>query len=132
VGVAGAAATQNLTGKPVFQAPKWIANATGRYEWTATDRISPYVQVQYSYRSRVFGDVQESPGAVIPGYSLVNARVGAKFGSRYDVALWIENAFNQVYFQNLGASSIPGAGSFAFAGALGAPRTFGATLKAAF
>jgi len=69
---------------------------------------------------------------VIPGYSLVNARVGAQVGSRYDLALWIENAFNKVYFQNLGGSSIPGAGTFAFAGALGAPRTFGATLKASF
>jgi iron complex outermembrane receptor protein len=132
VGVAGAAATQNLTGRPVFQAPKWIANAVGRYEWTATDKVSPYVQVQYTYRSSVFGDVQDSPGALIPGYSLVNARIGARFGSRYDVALWVENAFGQVYFQNLGGASIPGAGTWAFAGALGAPRTFGGTIRASF
>jgi iron complex outermembrane receptor protein len=132
VGVAGAPSSQNLTGRPVFQAPKWVANALGRYEWSVANNVAPYVQVQYTYRSSVFGDVQDSPGAVISGYSLVNARVGARFGQRYDLALWVENAFNKVYFQNLGGTSIPGAGTWAFTGALGAPRTFGATLRASF
>jgi iron complex outermembrane receptor protein len=116
----------------VFQAPKWIANVIGRYEWTVGDNLKPYAQVQYSYRSSVFGDVQDSPGSLIPAYSLVNARVGAKFGGHYDASLWIENAFNQVYFQTLGSASIPGAGAFGFSGLLGTPRTFGATLRAEF
>jgi iron complex outermembrane receptor protein len=124
--------TQSLTGRPVFQAPKWIANVIGRYEWTVGDNIKPYAQVQYSYRSSVFGDVQDSPASLIPAYSLVNARVGAKFGGHYDASLWIENALNQVYFQTLSSASIPGAGAFGFSGLLGAPRTFGATLRAEF
>jgi iron complex outermembrane receptor protein len=124
--------TQNLTGRPVFQAPKWVANAIARYEWDASARIHPYVQAQYTYRSSVYGDVQDSPGSLIPGYSLVNARVGAKFGDRYDASLWIANAFNAVYFQTLGAATITGAGTFGFSGELGAPRTFGATLRAEF
>jgi iron complex outermembrane receptor protein len=124
--------TQNLTGAPVFQAPKWVVNATARNDWTWKDNISPYVQAQYTYRSSVFGDVQDSPGSLIPGYSLVNARVGAKFGDHYDASLWIENAFNTVYFNTLGVASIPGAGSFGFSGELGPPRTFGATVRATF
>jgi iron complex outermembrane receptor protein len=128
--------TQNLTGKPVFQAPKWIFNATARYEWTLNSTINPYVQAQYTYRSSVFGDVQDSPGSLIPAYSLVNAVVGAKFGGpgggRYDASLWVENAFNTVYFNTLGVANITGAGAYGFAGQLGPPRTFGATLRARF
>ena len=124
--------TQNLTGKPVFQAPKWVGNLIARYEWEVGDSIKPYAQAQYSYRSSVFGDVQDSPGSLIPAYSLVNARVGAKFGGHYDASLWIENAFNQVYYQTLGAASITGAGAYGFSGLLGTPRTFGATLRVNF
>jgi iron complex outermembrane recepter protein len=124
--------TQNLTGKPVFQAPKWVANLIGRYEWEVGDNIKPYVQAQYSYRSSVYGDVQDSPGSLIPAYSLVNARIGARFGGHYDASLWIQNAFNQTYYQTLGIASIPGAGAFGFSGELGTPRTFGATLRANF
>jgi iron complex outermembrane receptor protein len=132
-GEATSVVTQNLTGRPVFQAPRWTVSAIGRYEWTLKDDIEPYVQVQYAYRSGVYGDAQDSPGAYIHGYSLVNARVGAKFGGgAYDASLWIENAFNQVYFNTLASASIPGAGTFAFAGALGPPRTFGATIRAKF
>jgi iron complex outermembrane recepter protein len=132
VGVLGAPADQNLTGAQVYQAPKWVANVLARYEWQATDKINPYAQIQYTYRSSVFGDVQESPGAVIPGYSLVNARIGAHFGDRYDASLWVDNLFNQVYFQNLGAASITGSAAYGFSGALGDPRTFGVTLRAQF
>ena len=132
VGVAGVGATQDLTGRPVFQAPKWTVNAIGRYEWTVSDKVAPYAQLQYTYRSGVFGDVQDSPGAYIPGYSLLSARVGARFDQRYEVELWIENALDAVYYQTLGGSSIPGAGTWAFTGLLGAPRTFGATVRASF
>jgi len=132
VGVLGAPSNQNLTGSQVYQAPKWVANVLARYEWQLTDKVAPYAQIQYTYRSSVYGDVQESPGAVISGYSLVNARIGAHFGDRYDASLWVDNLANQVYFQNLAAASITGAGAYGFSGALGEPRTFGVTLRAQF
>ncbi|HEY1926344.1 MAG TPA: TonB-dependent receptor [Caulobacteraceae bacterium] len=124
---------QNLTGSPVYQAPRWEANLLARYDWDLGRRVSPYVQAQYSYRSGVFGDVQDSPGSRIPGYSLANARVGARFGCHYDVALWVENLTNTVYFQTMGVASIsPGGGQYGFGGLLGPPRTFGATVRATF
>jgi iron complex outermembrane receptor protein len=126
----------SLTGKPVYQAPKWIFNAIARYDWSWRDGINPYAQVQYSYRSSVFGDVQDSPGAIIPAYSLVNARLGARFGGpgggRYDASVWVENAGNAVYFQTLGAASVVGGSAFGFSGELGPPRTYGVTLRASF
>ena len=124
---------QNLTGAPVYQAPRWQANLLARYDWDLSNGVAPYVQAQYSYRSSAFGDVQDSPGSLIAGYSLVNARVGARFGGHYDVALWVENLTNTVYFQTMGVASIsPGGGQYGFGGLLGPPRTFGATVRATF
>jgi iron complex outermembrane receptor protein len=122
-------ATQNLTGRPVFEAPEWIANVIGRYEWEVGG-VRPYVQMHYSYRSSAYGDVQDSPGALIPAYSLLDARIGAQFGRRYDLSVWIENALGAVYFQTLGVANMTGTGAFGFSGVLGAPRTFGATFRA--
>jgi len=127
-----AGTTASLTGRPVYQAPKWVVNANARYDFPARGQYKPYIQGQYSYRSGVFGDVQDSPGAWIPGYSLVNARLGVHIGERYDVAVWVNNAFDKRYFQNLGSTSITGAAAYGFAGQLGTPRTFGGTVRAEF
>jgi iron complex outermembrane recepter protein len=81
----------------------------------------------------VFGTVDDSPYGWIPDYSLVNARIGAKFGhGRYDASLWVNNLTDKTYFQNLSTASIVGAAAFGFAGQLGTPRTWGATLRAQF
>jgi iron complex outermembrane receptor protein len=63
----------------------------------------------------------------------VNARLGAKFGDgRYDASIWVNNLVDKQYFQNLSSASIVGAAAFGFAGQLGAPRTWGVTLRAQF
>ncbi|MDB5499054.1 MAG: TonB-dependent receptor [Phenylobacterium sp.] len=130
VGVTG---TCNLTGQPVFQAPKWVWNASLRYAWDLGGDVHPYAQAQYSYRSGVFGTVDDSPYGWIPAYSLVNARLGAKFGDgRYDASIWVNNLADTQYFQNLSTASIVGAAAYGFAGQLGPPRTWGATLRAQF
>ncbi|HEX4708975.1 TonB-dependent receptor [Phenylobacterium sp.] len=130
VGVTG---TCNLTGQPVYQAPKWVWNASLRYAWDMSGDIHPYAQAQYSYRSGVFGTVDDSPYGWIPAYSLVNVRLGAKFDDgRYDASIWVNNLADTQYFQNLSTASIVGAAAYGFAGQLGPPRTWGATLRAQF
>jgi len=129
----GGASICNLTGKPVYEAPRWIGNVTASYRFELNDRVKPYALVQYAYRSGAYGTVDDGPLTLIPAYALVNARLGAAIDQgRYDVSIWTQNAFNVKYFQNLGTSSIPGAGTFAIAGQLGTPQTFGATLRASF
>lgn len=130
VGVTG---TCDLTGSPVYQAPKWVANASIDYRLPEVGRTQPYVLAQYSYRSSAFGTIDDSPYGLIPAYSLVNFRAGAVLDSgRYDVSAWVNNAFDARYFQNLSTTSIVGTSPFAFAGQLGTPRTAGVTLKAYF
>jgi iron complex outermembrane recepter protein len=82
---------------------------------------------QYAYRSSVFGTVDDGPLTGIAAYGLVNARIGSKIDNgRFDLSLWVANATDARYFQNLGTSSIPAAGQ------LGTPRTYGTTLRAYF
>jgi iron complex outermembrane receptor protein len=130
----GVAAPCDLSGKPLFQAPKWVANASAQYNFDLGQAARGYAGVQYTYRSGVFGSVDDSPFTWISSYSLVNARVGAKFGQddRYDLSFWVNNAFDKRYFQNLGTASVVGAAVYGVSGQLGTPRTAGATLRATF
>ncbi len=127
VGVTGIC---DLTGKPLFQAPKWVANATIDYH-VDLGSLSPYALAQFSYRSSTFGTVDDGPYSRIPAYGLFNFRVGTSFAKgRYDVSAWVNNVFDKKYFQNLSTTAIVGASPFAYAGQLGSPRTAGITLRA--
>ena len=129
VGVTGVC---DLTGKPLFQAPKWVANASVDYH-IDLGRISPYAVAQFSYRSATFGTADDGPYSRIDPYALANFRIGAKFGDgRYDLSAWVNNAFDKKYFQNLSTTAIVGTSPFAYAGQLGTPRTAGATFRVAF
>lgn len=130
VGVTGVC---DLTGRPLYQAPKWVANATIDYHPELAGNVQPYVIGQFSYRSSTFGTIDDGPYSRIDAYTLVNFRIGASFaGGRFDLSGWINNAFDKKYFQNLLTTSIVGSSPFAFAGQLGTPRTVGATLRARF
>jgi iron complex outermembrane receptor protein len=108
-----------------------VANAQLRYDFDWRT-LRPYVLGQVAYRSGVFGQVDNSPFSRIDSYAVVNARVGTRFGERYDLSFWVSNLFDKDYFNTLGNASIVGAAVFGFSGQLGPPRTFGATLRAEF
>ena len=129
VGVTGIC---DLTGRPLFQAPKWVANASIDYHVTL-GTVSPYALAQFSYRSSTFGTADDGPYSRIAPYALANFRLGAAFGDhRYDLSLWVNNAFDKKYFQNLSTTAIVGTSPFAYAGQLGTPRTAGATFRVSF
>jgi iron complex outermembrane recepter protein len=120
----------NLTGQPVYEAPKWVGNAFARYEFDYNERIHPYASVQYSYTSSYDGTIDDGPYNRVQGYGLANFRVGASIaGGKYDVAFWVNNAFDKVYFTTSSTASIPGASTFGISQEPGAPRMIGATLR---
>lgn len=122
----------DLTGQPVYEAPRWIASALANYEFELAG-LRSYAQAQYAYRSSAYGTVDDGPLALIPAYGLLNLRVGTRFGDgRYDVALWANNVTNQTYYLNVSTASIIGAGVFGVSGQPGVPRTYGVTLRAQF
>ena len=127
VGVTG---TCDLTGGRVYQAPKWTANAIADVHFETANGVRPYGIARYAYRSSMFGTADDGPYSRIPGYGIAEFRVGAVFKQgKYDLSAWVENAFDKKYYLNLTTNQIVGASPFAFAGQLGAPRTYGVTLR---
>jgi iron complex outermembrane receptor protein len=128
IGVAGLC---SLTGKPVYEAPKWVANLSGTYGFDYDAKTRPYVTATYSFTSRYNGTIDDSPYTQIPAYGLVNLRVGASLaGGKYDVAVWANNLLDQTYYTSTALASVPGASSFGVTGQPGAPRLVGATFRA--
>jgi iron complex outermembrane receptor protein len=126
----GGAAVCDLTGKRVYQSPKWVANAIADYRFDAGNGVSPYVVARYAYRSSMFGTVDDGPYSRVPGYGLASFRVGATFAEgRYDASVWVDNAFDKTYYQNMNALAVVGAGTYGYGGQIGAPRTVGGTLR---
>ncbi|RAK57961.1 TonB-dependent receptor [Phenylobacterium deserti] len=128
----GQTAPCDMTGRPVYQAPRWTAAANAEWRGDLGNGIEPFALVQYSYRSAVFGSVDDAPYSRIKGYALLNLRAGARFGDRYEVSAWVSNALDEFYLATLGSASVPGAGSWGATGQPGAPRTAGVTLRADF
>lgn len=123
----------NLTGKPVYEAPRWVGNANASYGFDYSASIHPYANAQYSYTSDYNGTIDDSPYTRVKGYGLLNLRVGAALnGGKYDVAFWVNNALDKHYFVTGGLASLPGASSFGVAEEPGTPLTFGVTARANF
>jgi len=76
------------------------------------------------------------PGKKQSGYSLWNGRVVfAPRDSRWDVEFWAENLFNQDYKQvafDSGFQNVPTNSTGVLDAFLGAPRTFGVTVRAKY
>ena len=127
VSLASANATCDLSGHQVVGASKYIANLNAQYKWQATERVEPYVTASYAFRSKAVGTIDDSDFGQIPSYALVNLSAGVRLDQGdgvVDLSLWVKNAGDKTYFTSLWNSANGG-----YAGALGTPRTFGATAR---
>jgi iron complex outermembrane receptor protein len=126
VGVSG---TCSLTGKPLYEAPEWVANAAASYRFDYGDRLQPYLALEYAFTSGYFGTIDDSAYTRISGFGLANVRLGLHSrDDRYDVSLWARNLLDKRYFTTLGTASVNAA--WGITGEPGDPRTVGATLHA--
>ncbi|ENZ82197.1 TonB-dependent receptor domain-containing protein [Caulobacter vibrioides] len=121
----------DLTGRPVAGAPRWIANASARYEHNVTDRLTGYGVAEYSFRSHYYGYLDDSPYSRTGGYGLLNLRAGLRAADgRWDFSVWGRNVTDKHYVANylsygslLPGVYVPFFGEFA---------SYGATLRAQF
>jgi len=121
------AATCDLTGQRVFNAPRQVYAVSSRYNWDE-GAFKHYVSARYSYRDWTYGTVDNSNYTRLPGYGLAAFTLGATrpTGSgNWDASLWVTNAFNKLYYTRLSGSS-------EVAGYVGDPRTVGVTLGYTF
>ncbi|GGC12860.1 TonB-dependent receptor [Parapedobacter defluvii] len=81
------------------------------------------------YRSSFSSNPSPSKYLVVDGYTLLNGRAGFRAADGVSLYLWVRNAFNKDYFEQL----LPGAGNAGhYAGVLGDQRTYGITLRYTF
>jgi iron complex outermembrane receptor protein len=83
-----------IDGNPLPQAPKWILNATARYNW-ALDEGNLFVLTDWSYRSKINFFLYES--REFTGKALLEGglRVGYNWaGGKYEVAAFARNITN--------------------------------------
>jgi len=88
-----------------------------------------YIGYDASFRSKFSSNASRSLYTDVNGYSLHNIRLGFRADNGIDFSLWLRNAFDQDYYEQLVVT--PGSTGL-IAGLPGDPRTFGATLKYKF
>ncbi|HZH44975.1 MAG TPA: TonB-dependent receptor [Lysobacter sp.] len=135
-GTAPAGALYKLPGNQVSFAPYWSGSAAVTYEWgfgaDLIGRVNLSAKYQSDYNTGSDLDVEKMQDA----YTVVNARfvVGAR-NRRWSVELWGLNIFDEEYVQVgfdaplQNVSPLPGNPFNSYNAFLGAPRTYGVTLR---
>ncbi len=108
----------NISGGSEFSLPGTLATKVGRF----------FIAADASYRSDYSSNPTPSSVLVVKGYGLFNARLGFK-SDKFSLFVWSRNIGNRNYYEQLQAAA---GNSGLYAGVLGDPRTFGATLRYAF
>ena len=88
-----------------------------------------FAGVDASYRSSFSSSASASRYLVVPGYPLLNARVGFRWSEGWALFLWSRNVLDQDYLELLTAA--PG-NTGLYVGQPGDPRTVGVTLRVGF
>ena len=88
-----------------------------------------YFGYDASFRSKFSSNASRSAYTDVDGYALHNFRIGFRTHGGLDLSLWLRNAFDQNYFEQLTVT--PG-NTGLIAGQPGDPRTFGTTLRYRF
>jgi len=108
----------NVSGGAEFSTPGNLATKPGRY----------FIAGDASYRSTYSSNPTPSNVLNVQGYELFNARLGFK-SDKFSVFVWSRNLGNKNYYEQLQAAA---GNSGLYAGVLGDPRTYGATLRFSF
>lgn len=116
-------------GHRLLRAPKFSAYAAANYDISVGEGVIP-INLSYAYKgSYDFDFIYDPPGATRLGttsvlrqkaYSIVNGRIGYHpISDRWSVSGWVNNIFNEKYFDDVVAAGVGIRGSY------GAPRTYG-------
>jgi len=117
---------QDLSGTGIVGSPRWTGSLNVSYTHELANRLDGYVSGEYNFRSKQYGSADDAAFGVIKYFGLANFRLGARYNEKYDLSLWINNAFNRAWFYNV---SSPGITGLDYNAAPGEPRVFGATLR---
>ncbi|ANI79926.1 TonB-dependent receptor [Sphingobium sp. EP60837] len=123
---AALAPTQDLTGVQLPGVPTFTYTLGADIAQPVNGgSIAIYGHADFSHRSTFNTSSSNSRYAQVPGYGIINARIGIRAeDGRWDLSVWARNLTDKNYFQAL----TPGAFGMV-SGTIGEPRTVGATLR---
>lgn len=114
-----------LTGLPLAGLSKW----SGSFGFDYGVQAGPgevVMTAHYNFRSRYNADTTNSQYTFIEAYGVVNASVGYRFDSHWEVRAYARNLFNENYITAL---TIQTGNSGLILGQAGDPQMFGLTVR---
>ncbi len=130
--IANSTTVCSLTGKALSGTPKFVSSMGGEYVQPLQLGAASghaFLQAEVTSRGNAFGDPSDSRYTVINGFTIVNASLGFRAASRWEVSIWAKNLLDREYMQNL---TVQAGNSGLIVGTPSDPRTFGATVRATF
>jgi outer membrane receptor protein involved in Fe transport len=122
------AALVNLAARRFSTAPKFAANGSVNVEYPVNDNVAITARLQTLYTSQVFTNPVND--LTQKGFALVNANLGLKsLSAGWQIEGFVQNLFNQDYVTSHFNTPLQGDDRNAY---LGAPRTYGITLRGSF
>jgi len=96
---------QDLSGKPLFNAPKWKYNITGTYERPVQGTgMTVALNASYQWQSEVIYNLLQDPTSIQPQYGIVNIAASLK-GDNWKLTAFINNLLDQRYALTRGRDS---------------------------
>lgn len=120
-----AAGGQDLSGKNVNLNSRWQYTFTAQQEFNLAG-MGAYARGEYSWRDRMISNGNLDPNTTVDAYGVANFRVGIKPSEHYDVALFVNNAFNREYAYRIGDAPLY---TGAYGGYMAPERSYGVELK---
>jgi iron complex outermembrane receptor protein len=122
--------TQDLSGEQLVNIPKFVYTLAADYshpvQLVGDDAL--YLRADFNHRSSYITDETNSRYARVPGYGVLNARVGLRIdGERWDVSIWARNLLDKKYYNAMTAAA-----TGLITAGIGNPRQLGGTLRVNF
>ena len=95
---------QNLSGKPLPNAPHWSANFSGEYDQPLGGKYTAFLAAEYRWQSRVIFSLIQDPDSVQDEYGIFNLS-GGLGGDHWKVTLFVNNLFDTHYALNRGRAA---------------------------
>ena len=121
-----AALSCDLSGKQLFNAPRWSVSTGLAYHQPLFSGLELFGALDYDWRSGYYGVLERGAGSYQSPYGLTHVRVGmGQVDQRWAVELWAQNLFDQDYASAFYATL--GSGDYGLLP--GTPRSLGMTLR---
>jgi iron complex outermembrane recepter protein len=121
--------TQNVSGKPALNAPKWKGNLAATYNLELPSApFDMYLRADYRYMSKVYFQLDHDPLATQAGYGIIDLAVGfPSKDKRYEFRLFVDNLADTYFCSDV--VNGPSARQSCQGAEIDAQRRFGASAK---